>query len=441
MDSNIMSKKESNLEKFMLSVQKSFGADRKNYDKLMTTLFQKFDLNKVVEYVVELDNIELLDDILSNNVEIELNENYLIKLAAAKGRVTMGKAIYEFIHCRRDIDSSGDDDCDNYDNILELLRTYDFDCDMVENEKSIDSCVLLAYKLGTDDSFLCDDDVIDEMFSAVRCDFWNGFMIRYICEHCDGYVLKPILSDPRIDPGMHYCRSKFSLCELLRHPNVPVSNIDYGFVRFIIELNKVSVVEKIIATRYGKLFKTPKAIELLCYRVNDVTALAIKLGIIELSQIKKCKRKIMKQYLNEHEFNHPYVSKPYHLNFDSVDILEMAIKNNDIDSAKSIKFYSISIHPYDLLEYLAEYAHLDNDVCMYIWKHKLVEYDPVELLEQAPKHRLLEKVFNVVRDDPRLDLQLLHNETPFVYVKEFFAAIIKVRSIEAEGSDVSVEII
>jgi len=82
-----------------------------------------------------------------------------------------------------------------------------------------------------------------------------------------------------------------------------------------------------------------------------------------------------RQYLRDYKLNKPYVEKPYALQLDPIQICKLAFKHNDIDLAKSIINYPISIKPEYLLKYLVKYdINFSNDdsdesVCDYIWRN------------------------------------------------------------------------
>src|SRR5208282_4620416 len=74
--------------KFITYVEKSFWTNRNIYDVLVLILFNQYNLNRAVKIIIDTDNVDLLENILSNDVGIELDEN-LILLTVPKGRVSM----------------------------------------------------------------------------------------------------------------------------------------------------------------------------------------------------------------------------------------------------------------------------------------------------------------------------------------------------------------
>ena len=374
--------------KLMTYVEKSFLTNRDIYNILVLILFSKYNLNKIVADIIDRDNIDLLENILSNDIDFDLDENLILR-TLPKGRISMAKAIYEYIH--HDSDSDSDSDTDTGLTVLDLLVRYDFVYD--ETENSIDSFVL-ALSMG-------DCRRAKQIIPLINPSFWNNYAIKYVTSVANICILKQLLLHNAVDPGVDdniplkiamKTRQYHIANELLKHPLVRVNRISLDFVVYLIENNCLCVAEKIfnIANNNNiiSFFKIPEIVDLLITSHNDVTYLALKMGIIKTTDRE------IKNNLKNYKINIPYIEKPYELQLDPVQIIKRAIKHNDMDLAKSIKNYPMSIKSFRLLCYLITYKDNNEEsgeeimqdvpfsltVCDFIWDNILKQYDPNNLL-------------------------------------------------------------
>lgn len=160
---------------------------------------------------------------------------------------------------------------------------------------------------------------------------------------------------------------------------------------------------------------------------NDITYLAIKLGIFNVGKLIAFYPK-QKIKINEHlasiKIDDVYVSKPYEPIVDPHQIFKQAIKHNDIDMAKRIKNYPVSITEYYLLNNLRDY---DNDVTNYIYNDILIKYDPNKLLVIVSESfcELFERIFNAVSDNFDLDCEYLYIKCDDGYIKNIILEYIE----------------
>ncbi len=407
-------------KKFMRYVEKSFSNNYEVYEVLINILFKKYDLTKIVINVIDRDNSELLENILSNDVGIELDEK-LIERTVGKGRITMAKAIYEYIY---DVE-------DSYEVVLGLLRKYDFKYN--KKEKTIDSFIMALHR--------CDHGHIKKIMRYIEPNFWDDFALKYasMCNRIN--TVHKLLLYNSVDPctdddyplriamkhGYHGI-----VHELFKHPLVIVDQVNLSFVRYLIINNCLCVVEKILNMGNDhtiSLFRGHEIIELMIKCHNDITYLAIHMGIIDVLKINN---EEIKNNLEDYKIKMPYVEKPYALNLDPVQIYKEAMKSNDIDLAKSIKHYRVSIDPCILVECLHRYESDGNtdesdidSVYDYIYNNELKTYDPTELLiiTLEPYNlydHLFEKIFNIVKDDYRLDYETVYEKCEDRSNEQFF---------------------
>lgn len=401
--------------KFINYVEKSFSTNRDVYDVLALILFNKYDLDDVVKNIIERDNTELLENVLDNDYQIVLDET-LIELTVPKGRVTMAKSIYEYIHNKKN----------SYTNIIKLLKNYLFVYD--ENENSIDSYVLALYKKKYND--------VDRISHFINLGFWNNFAVKYISHnysYCFGYNIQNILLSTDVDPGIgnnlplriSLKKGNFTIAnELLKHPLVTV-NFNVKFLIYLIQYNCLYVAEKLLRTENSdviSIFKHTTFINNIITYHNDVTYLAIKLGILDVVQIiennSSDKRKIEK-YLENFKIDDEFILKSYEPDLDPNDVCALAFKNNDIELAKSIADYSISINVFFLLRCLICHRNDKNtDVYDYILNNKVKQFNSTRILytiiSLTPTYEngvdeIFEKILIVVKDNPKLKYKIIYD--------------------------------
>lgn len=368
-------------EKFTNYLECSFVNNREVYDILVLILLNQYDLNDIVVNMIDRDNIDLMEDIFNYKTELVLDHKRLIPLTVLKGRISMAKLIYEYNH----------GNIDSYDSIIYLLEKYKFVIDL--NEKSIDSFVLGLYH-GY-------DDYVEKTMPYINPNFWDNFAIKLSVNNYEYSVRKPnakrLLLHSMVDPGVDnnyplkiaINKKKYEIAnELLKHPLVTVDNITQKFVIYLISHNCLCVAERILRSHDDItmiIFKQLYIINLLIECHNDVTYLAIKLGIFDVVQLinyyPEQKRKI-KKYLDHIVMDKIYVVTSYEYNLDPHQIFETAIKTHDMDLAKSIYSYPISMNIGQIFEYLkySEFGCKTKSVSSYIWNEILSQYDPNELL-------------------------------------------------------------
>lgn len=368
-------------KKFMNYVEESFKINREVYDILVLVLLNQYDLNEVVIDIIVRDNIDLMESIFSYNTDLVLDYEKLIPLAVPKGRISMAKMIYEYNHGNED----------SYDIVIMLLEKYEFIIN--KNEKSIDSFVVALYN-G------CDSRV-KKTLPYINPDFWDNFSIKIAMREygVNRSNIKKLLLHSAVDPGVdnNYQLKNaikkgnyYKANELLKHPLVAIDNINRNFIMYLIKNNCLCVSERILRSNNDVIiiFKEMPIIDLLIECHNDVTYIAIKLGIFDVVQLinfyPEQKRKI-KKYLRNFEMDDMYVCKPYEFNLESHQIFEEAIEYDDMDLAKSICNYPISIgidRLFDHLKY-SKFGCKTKSVSSYIWNEILKEYDPNKIVEEV----------------------------------------------------------
>ncbi len=400
---------------FMKHLTQEFQSDKPLYNKLIIVMFKDFDLDEIVKWVIQKDNIDLLEDILGYDVDIKLDESF-INLTAKNCRVTMAKAIYEFIH---------PDKKDEYLTICYLIeRLHDYDVNYNQHEDSIDTLLL---SIRYDKS-----EISQRIIRQIRCDFWDNFLIKYvffISNLTSRYVIDDLLSDNNVDPGVIDCKSYNNLryhdytTKFLRHPLVSIDTVDETLILENICHNNLGANERIFRTgndRIQKILRCDDVASELIHWCNDITCLAIKMGIIDISQIPSNKVKPVKKYLKDYVFDEVYVMKPYHLNLDPDQIFEQALQTNDLELAKSIKHYVISINEICIAWlYNDYYESIDKKFRRFIMK-KMKEYDPNALISQT-KHQeyvgdddfvgdVFDDILSVVVDNELFDFELAYDD-------------------------------
>lgn len=63
----------------MTYLEESFITNREVYNILILILFNQYDLNRIISDVIDRDNVDLLENILSNDVDVELDETLIEK--------------------------------------------------------------------------------------------------------------------------------------------------------------------------------------------------------------------------------------------------------------------------------------------------------------------------------------------------------------------------
>ena len=410
-------------KKFVTYLEASFITNLEVYNILILILFNQYDLNRIISDVIEKDNVDLLENILSNDVDVELDET-LIEKTVNKGRVTMAKAIYEYIH---DVEKN------SYGHITELLKKYKFTYN--ENENSIDSFILAIREEKPKH--------VKNIISYINPDFWDNFAIKFACEQNNLSIVKRLLSHSAVDPGADnnlpfILACDYDFCdivnELLKHPLVGMDDIYMVYVEWFTRSNRLCVAERILRSSNNEEY-----IKHMCNHIvtcveknkdityhNDVTYLAIKLGLIDIDVLIEsnfASETVIRNYLANFKINDEYAMLPYELNLDQEQICKSAIKHNDIDQAKSIINYSISIPPYLIIRYLTTYAHMKGTKAYgYIWKNKLKQYDPTiflmkviftniiqkEIFITATDEDLFEAIFYIFEDNPLLNYERIY---------------------------------
>jgi hypothetical protein len=383
-------------KKFVTYLETSFVDNREVYDILVLILFNQYDLTRVISDIIDRDNVDLLERILSNNYDVELDKNLILK-TEKKGRITMAKAIYEYIY---DVKKN------SYKVIMKLLEKYNFGYNVHEN--SIDSFVLAILRMQHNNA--------ENIISHINPNFWNNFAIKLACRYDQLSVVKRLLSHEMVDPGAsNNCAFKLavnygyprSTNEMIKHPLLPLNYITTRCIRCLIQYNYVCATEKVLRLGDDNIvakFKKESMVDLMIEYHNDVTYLAIKLGIFNVSELIDFypERKInIKKHLASIKLDKKYVNKPYELNLDSKQILQIALKDNDVDLAKSIKNYSVSICVEKLLSILDKY---DNDITDYICNEASATYDPNIILPEIKSYNIFEKIFNtIVQNNPDIN--------------------------------------
>jgi len=415
------------IEKIMTYIEKSFVSNRTVYDVLILILFNQYILNEVIAEVIKRDNTDLLENILNNDYGLELDEN-LILLTLPKGRVSMAKAIYEYVHKEygRHI-------------VIDLLLRYDFVFNM--DEKSIDSFILSLHLVAGSD-LLCRN-----IIPYINPNFFDNYAIVYattVTGHDS--LIDQLLLHPNVDPGVsdnfiferaieefqHYQQAN----KLFKHPRVFVSGITMEFVVHIVKYNWLCAAEKIL--RLGDdqttaMFRNQMMIDKMIKNHNDVTYLAIKLGVFDVSFLIRHypdqKAKI-KWHLRNLKIDDTYIYKSYEHNMDPFQVIRRAFRRNDVHLAKTIVNYPISINGYKLLHLLCKY---ENDVSNYIYTDILIKYNPIDIIMAISKItrlcvvsvNILTKVFSIIADEHDLNYDDLYDK--YDNISDIISAYIKTR--------------
>lgn len=418
-------------DKFINYVETSFTTNIKVCDVLILILLNQYDLNSVTINLIDRDNIDLMEYIFSYDTELVLDHEKLIPLTVPKGRISMAKLIYEYNHGNED----------SYYIVKDLLDEYNFAYN--KNEKSIDSFVLGLHNiiktvfrfLGKKGEYKIKQytNDVNDTISYINPAFWNNFAIKYATETCNHSVVKKLLLCPEVDPGVDnnyaltmtiYAQDYIMADKLLKHPLVIPHNsscpISLSYIIDLIDNNCLCVSEKLlrIDDEYIVIFKSGPVINRLIEIHNDITYLAIKLGILDVSELinrHPNKKRMIKKYLREFEIDDVYVCPSYDLNLDPIDILKNAIKSDDIDLAKTIKNYPISIHEFNLVDILRKYENEnENSVINYIYNVVLMTYNPNLILTDASSTpNIFKKIFNAVIDNPELYCKFLYHDIEF----------------------------
>ena len=360
--------------KFMTYVEKSFMTNRPVFDVCVLILLNQYDLDEVVMDIIDRNNTDLLDGVLSN-ASADLDKD-LVSDAMNKGRIIMARTIVKYIYGEKNLDIR----------IVRLLRGCDYVHDV--EEKSIDSFLTTLRARKFDQTKI--------IMSYIDLSFWNDFAIKYATSLSAINIVKRLLRCNSVDPSSddnlayqiamndkHYHIAN----ELLKHPLVRIIRINLGLVNFLIESNCLCVVEKIFNSTNDdaiSFFKRPEIIHKMFHAHNDITYLAMKMDIMPTINHEE----IIKN-LPLYQFK-PYVEKPYELQLDPAQVIKRAIKYNDLDLALSIKNYSVSINAGLLFCYLILYDEpIDpiefesESVCQYIWSNAIKQYNPNDLLLEA----------------------------------------------------------
>lgn len=416
--------------KFITYLEKSFSANRDIYNILVLILFNKYDLNKVVKKLIKTDNVELFENILTTDIQEHnkpvLDENYLISCTVPKGRISMAKAIYEYGH--------GFDD--TYNTVLELLRKYDFrygsesetDSETDNKSYSVDSFIWAMWDGKYTDAV--------KIMSYVNPTCWDNFAIKFVLIEEPIEFIRELLAHDSIDPGiddnwlLKKCirEGKYPIVnELLKHPLVIVENIDAVVVDYIIDQNCLCVAERLLRSGDKNIIDFFKMVSDSLIEIdNDVTYLAVKLGIITGTVANK-------QYLKKFKIDKHYIILPYKLNLDPIQICKLAFEEDDIDMAMSIINYNISIDLYILMDLLIE--HKNSDVYNYVID-KLNQYDPTWLIVTAgmvintssvEDKKFYKYVFNLAKDLSDVDLEWAYGKCKHDFGKRYIIEEVRLR--------------
>lgn len=408
-------------DSFMTYVEKSFCTNRDTYDVLVLILFNKYDLTECIANIIETDNTDLLENILSKDINVELDEKLILR-TAIKGRVSMAKAIHGYINGVTD----------SYIVITNLLSDYRFAYNKSEN--SIDSFVMALAKENYKHA--------NRIIPYINPNFWDDFAIKYAVKKKSLSVVKNLLLHNMVDPSaddelslrIAIENESYDIAnELLKHPLVRVNKINEEFIEELVYNNWLCVAEKIFNYRNDNVmafFKDSNIDNQLVFSCNDITFLAAKMGITNSKDpFYKywCTRSHEnRQYLRDYKLNKPYQNKPYALQLDPLQICKLAFKHNDIDLAKSITNYPISINSNELLKYLVKYDidisddDTNESVCEYIWNNILERYDPNDLINNSRSRGIetIDKILNIINNDPRLNYKRVYDTCQrFQYVK------------------------
>lgn len=408
------------MKKIMDCVETSFTTNREVYDILVLILLNQYDLNNVIIDIINRDNIDLMESIFSYDTELVLDHERLIPLTVPKGRITMAKMIYEYNHGNED----------SYKYIQNLLSRHKFIYN--KNENSIDSFILA----------MCNgnDEHAESIISYINPSFWNDFAIKFSCEFEYTSIMKRLLLHNAVDPGVdnNYVikisvsrNNILQVNELLKHPLVSITYITMRIVLEFINGNNLCAIEKILRSNNNSIsiFMRQNVIQHMIRMHNDIVYLAIKLGIFDVSElINPNQKRIIKKYLRNFKMDEIYVSKPYEFNLDPLQIFKIAIKNDDIDLAKTITNYSISIRICDLISFLEEY---NNSVTNYIYEKVIIMYNPhyICYYPYTPIN-IFKKIFNIVTHHPDFDCKHLckmidDSRKPIVlkYIKKNYSVV------------------
>jgi hypothetical protein len=430
-------------KKFMNYVESSFTLNREVYGILVLILFNQYDLDKVVADVIDRDNVDLLENILSNDYSVELDEKLILK-TLQRGRVSMAKAIYEYIY---DVKKN------SYRVICRLLRNYEFVYN--KNDDSIDSFVL-AIHIG----HMYHIEHAIEIMSKIDLNFWNTFMIKYATVRGHIGVVQRLLLYNAIGDDIPFKiaikNEKYDIAnELLKHYIVRTDNINIKFVKYLIKNNCLCSVEKILNNEnknIKSIFSDKEIINLIIESHNDITYLVINMGLIDLSEIKTagyyyseneqllCKSDLIdeiKLHLKDYKIIKPYSEKPYELNLDPLQIYKKAMMENNIDLAKSIKNYPISISSVWLLEYINSYGNIshscDSDELVTVEDYvrdKFEEYNLTELFLANESYNIADDILDKLESE--LNHEHIYNYSKYNCVKEHMYDYIKENYDEEE---------
>lgn len=343
------------------------------YNELLLIVYNRYDLNKIVAKIIEYDNIKLLENILSHQIGIKLDEK-LILLTLPKGQLSMAKCIYEYIHRKYN----------SYNAVCKLLVKYEFVYDIIETdeeEKLIDLFVLAIYN----------DDYKNaiEISSKINLGFWSNFAIKFCCGYGHNVkIIKKLLRNNAVDPGVNN-NSPFKLAiknisenesesvsarilnELIKHPQV---NVDENIIKRMgglldefVAKNYLYSMKKIFHNIDRKIVRSELDLCIMLDMSNDVTYYAYKMGIINESDDSNG---VLNDYnLDNYRIDKVFVEKPYCKNLDPEQICKIAIKENDIELAKQIQFYNLAVYGENFFKLLIEY-----DRCGSEWDPIIKQY-------------------------------------------------------------------
>jgi hypothetical protein len=126
----------------------------------------------------------------------------------------------------------------------------------------------------------------------------------------------------------------------------------------------------------------------------------------------------------------PYVNLPYEFNLDPKQICKLAFEEDDIDLAKKIKNYSISIRLNTIVKLLKKYK--KTGVYNYVLNNKIKQYNPTDLILRTyclfykeSEKKLFKRIFNLVKNDPKMDYKSIYKRFGYNPTMIYMLEVIK----------------
>jgi len=270
--------------------------DLLTYTALIDLLMSSHSADSVIKFLINKNDCESLAYI--SNMGGEFSRE-LCEDTAENGQLT---ALISMI---------GSDN--SYVHIKEILIKYDFGCNLNYPQ---DSFIIALHKHDLDKTkkILKNHPKIANTF--------DNFAIKYVCEHRDLQIVKLLLACDNVDPSVennfpikiakayqHYP----IVLELLKHPLVSINEIDLEAVKRVIKEDHVCIAERMFneePEHMWTFFKKKNIIRMTLEQNNNVTSLAIKVGMIteipygmnlESDVEKKVKKQIRKYKSRDEE--------------------------------------------------------------------------------------------------------------------------------------------